>query len=165
MGWKQGMHGLVVYVPEHFALYEFFPPDLKPLFDIGDVHNANIVWLYMDPRVTVTADRLRKRYGTAIMNTWGLSEKSRELYGTHQWRGWRPRNCPVGAELSQHKMGTAADMAFVHVSAEAIREDILNDPFNETFEYITAIEMSVSWLHFDVRPWDKANNGIQQFYP
>lgn len=166
MSWIQGQHGLVVYVPEHFELWEVFPPTMKPLFESGsDVHGANLTWLYMDPRVLVTMDRLRERYGTALMNTWGLKESVRKVYGIHQWRGYRPRDCEIGAKLSYHKFGEAADMVFTKVSAQRVREDFSNDPFDFAFEFITAIELYVGWFHFSCQPHDKVNNGILTFNP
>lgn len=147
------------YVPDHFKPHEVFPPEMDDLFD------KSHLWTYINPMVLITMDRLRERYGTAIMNTWGLSQESQKRYGIHYFRGWRTRDCDIGAQLSQHKMGCAADMAFVHVSAEKIREDILTQPYDTTFDLITCIEMEVSWLHFDVRPWDKANKGILKVYP
>jgi hypothetical protein len=158
MGWE-AVRDFQVYVPKYFKVEEFFPQSLEHLLD------DDLIWLYIDSRVLVTADRLREKYGTAIMNTWAFSTRMRETYGTHQFRGWRPRNCEVGAELSQHKLGCAADMGFVHVSAEKVRQDLLSNPFHPVFRYITAVEMNTSWFHFSVQPHDKANNGVLQFYP
>jgi len=160
MGWEVNHRtGMGVYVPEYFKVVEVFPPEMEPFF------HENLVWLYIDSRVLVTMDRLRSRYGPAIMNTWGLSEATREKFGTHQWRGWRPRNCPVGAELSYHKIGSAVDMVFTDVSAETVRRELLENPFDETFQFVTSIEMTTNWFHFAVCPHDKVNNGVEKFYP
>ena len=149
--WKQTSRGAWYYEPKYFAVHEVFPPEMVDMED---------VWLYLDPRVGITIDRLREKYETAFMNTYGLSERIQQAYGTHYFRGWRARNCSVGASLSQHKMGCAGDMVFAYVPAESIRADILAQPYDTTFEYITCIETEVSWLHFDVRPRDKENKGI-----
>jgi len=158
MSWRHA-NNIVVYVPEYFQLHEVFPPDMI------NGHKGNYLWSYMHQAVNVTIDRLRERYGKAYMNTWGFNPDIQKVYGTHYFRGWRSKDCDVGASLSQHKMGCAADMAFVHVTTESIREDILAQPSDEAFEYITCIEMEVNWLHFDCRPRDKANKGILQVFP
>lgn len=150
------VQGIWLYTPIHFILEEVFPPDL--------LHGKE-TWAIMNPYVLTTMDRLRERYGMALMNTYGLSNRTQSIFGTHYFRGWRSPYCRVGARLSQHKMGSAADMAFADVSAESIREDILAQPYDKAFEHITCIEMEVNWLHFDVRPHDKANKGILQIFP
>jgi hypothetical protein len=74
---------------------------------------------------------------------------------------------PVGASFSDHKFGRALDCHFSEISAEAVRADILADPWCPAFEFITCLEMSVngrpiSWLHFSTRNHDKQRYGIQQ---
>ena len=56
--------GIWVYVPEHFALREVLPIEMEEAIMLYGELN----WLHMDPRVLITNDRLRKRYGTAVMN-------------------------------------------------------------------------------------------------
>lgn len=146
-----------IYVPDHFKAEEVFPPDM--------ISEDMTIWCYMNPLVTMTMDRLREKYGVAFMNTYGLSKRLQKAYGTHYFRGWRTKNCKVGSLLSQHKMGCAGDMVFASTSAESIRADILAQPYDTAFEFITCIEMEVGWLHFDVRPWDKVNKGILKVLP
>lgn len=154
-------YGISVFVPNNFSLVEVFPPEMWKCFEKDDPR----VWLYMNTLTLITIDRLRKRYGPAFMNTYGLSERVQQAYGTHYYRGWRDKHSPIGANLSQHKMGRAGDMVFASVNAELIRRDILAQPYDTTFEYITSIEMEVGWLHFDVRPYDKVNKGILKIFP
>jgi len=161
--YKQTNTGIWSYVPEYFSLAEFFPPDQEHLFDsyFGDVQ---VLWLSIDDRVKWTADKLRELYGVAIMNTWH-SENMTARYGYHRFRGWREKSCAMGAKYSQHKFGCAADIVFTGVDADAVRRDILANPFQAEFEFITFLEMEVSWLHFDCRPHDKLRNGIIQYVP
>ena len=155
-----------IYIPNHFDIDEWFPPEVEDLLEPDDQFGESLLWLQINPLVTMTADRLRERYGPAIMNTWKFAPKIQRMYGgIHKYRGWRPRNCATGAKLSQHKMGCAADIAFADVSAEKVREDLLNDPFDPTFEFITAIETGISWFHFSCQPHDKANRGVLRFTP
>lgn len=157
--WEK-INGLFIYGPKYFKPEEVFPPGLVAMYGKEDLK----IWLFMNPRVTVTIDRLRERYGPAYMNTYIFGQSTRLKYGTHSLRGWREKNCLVGAKYSQHKMGNAGDMVFVDVNAESIRADILAEPYDSAFEYITCIEMGVNWLHFDMRPHDKANKGILKLY-
>ena len=144
-----------MFKPDHFQLYEVFP---------GWFYNANSVrygdglWRVFDERLLWTMDNLRKRYGTLVANDW--------KWGGHNHnRGWRATDCPIGAYLSQHKLGNASDMKPVHTTAEQIRQDILNDPFCPDFKHITCIEMGVSWLHVSVENHNKKHLGIKLVYP
>ena len=103
-----------------------------------------IPWINLwDKRILITADRIRKRYGPILINTYCFG-------GNHQYRGWREFDCPVGADYSQHKFGRALDMEPVKVTVEEIREDIRkggrSDP---VFQLIGRVENRTSWLHID----------------
>jgi len=124
-----------MYIPKYFKIQELVPKEVyKDL--------ANYAWSLIDNRVLLTLDQLRKRYGAIIINTWYYG-------GDAEWRGLRPVDCPIGSKYSQHKYGRAADCTFKYVRAETVRGDILNNP--RMFPHINAIELDVSWLHFDVR--------------
>jgi hypothetical protein len=113
-----------------------------------------------DDRLLRTMDRLRRRYGPMVANTWHWGGNSQE-------RGWRHEATSTGAEFSQHKYGRAVDLVPLRqgVTAELIRQDILADPFGSTFEHITCIELEVSWLHIDVRNHNKISQGVLQVRP
>jgi len=130
------------YKPKHFQPYELVP---KPTFDRFKNSLYRIWWLF-DSRMLFTADALRDRYGKMVANDWFWG-------GSNQYRGWRPWDCDVGAELSQHKFGRALDLIPVETTAEEIRRDI--EKGNDLlFKYITCIEGKVFWLHFDCRDHD-----------
>ena len=135
-----------------FKIYELVPRDTYALYP-----EYRLWWLF-DRNIIITANRIRERYGKMLANTWWWN-------GKHQYRGWRPWDCPVGAELSQHKFGRALDLEPVEVTAEEIREDILKDPWDDDFKLITCIELKVSWLHYDTRNWEKELKGILQIAP
>jgi len=144
----------MIYKPKSFKLYEFLPED----FYETHKHRGRKLWLIFDRRVLITAQRLRERYGTMIMNDyhWG---------GIHQERGYRNFYTKTGALFSQHKFGRGDDSKFRDVTAEEVRADIEKNPDKETFEFITCIEMNISWFHFDTRNWDKSKSGILKVYP
>jgi len=141
-----------MFIPEGFELYELFPPE------IFRSYQPLTLWGVFDDRLKITMDRLRKRYGPMVANDWYWG-------GANQYRGWRPWDCKIGAELSQHKFGRAIDLKPVKESVDKVRADVLADPWNDDFRYITCIEMEVPWLHIDTRNRDKAKYGILLVYP
>jgi len=127
------------YIPKHFQPYELVPKATFKRFE----NSLYRIWWLFDSRMLFTADAIRERYGKMIANDWFWG-------GSNQYRGWRPWDCEVGAELSQHKFGSALDLIPVETTAEEIREDIKKGN-GLLFKYITCIEENVSWLHFDCR--------------
>jgi hypothetical protein len=155
-----------MYVPKHFTLQEFLPEDFyKKVFPIY----GERLWSIFDVRVLSVCDQLRDIYGPIVMNTWH-SQKMREKYGRHQWRGYRDPTSPyvystnsVYGNISQHRFGRAADLVFLRTNAEQVRKDILANPFKKEFHFINAIEDKVPWLHFDVRNHTKGKYGVKVF--
>lgn len=132
----------MISIAKYFKLEELVPAEVITNYQ-GDRMN---LWLLFDSRVIWTNDKLRMRYGKMVMNTyfWG---------GSNQYRGFRPWNAGVGAELSQHKFGRASDLVPVSISVEEIRQDIRAHPDLDEFKYIRAVENNTNWLHYDVRNW------------
>lgn len=138
-----------MYNPKYFNLYEWLPEDFyyRYIERYGDG-----LWLMFDDRILWTYDRLRKRYGRIMMNDWWWG-------GKNHYRGWRPFDCSTGAELSQHKFARAGDGIFIQ-PAEEIRQDILKNEYDNDFQYISAMEKDISWLHIDIRNHDNIKHGI-----
>jgi len=137
------------YKPDHFELHEVFPRH----FYKAHKHRGANLWFVFDQRILWTMDRLRKKFGRIVINTWFWG-------GNSQYRGFRPFNCGVGARFSQHKFGRAIDSVPLDYPVEKIRNQIINEPGNPDFKYITCIEKNVSWLHIDVRNWNKEQSKI-----
>ena len=72
-----------------------------------------------------------------------------------EWSGLRTKDSPYYSDYSQHTFGRAADCLFRDHNTDQIREDILANPDDLAFELIGSLELSVSWLHFDVRNCDR----------
>jgi len=128
------------YIPKWFRPYELIPRAIyKEMLGLNWPEDR--MWQLFDPRTLYVNDKLRKRYGKMIANTyhWG---------GEHQYRGFRPRWCTVGSKYSQHRYGRASDLVPVEAPVEEIRRDIIK---GNNFLYITCIEADVSWLHHDER--------------
>ncbi|MBF0409406.1 MAG: hypothetical protein HQM10_18850, partial [Candidatus Riflebacteria bacterium] len=104
----------------------------------------------------ISCERLRERYGVCKINDW--------IFGGHfKASGFREDECRIGAELSQHRFGRAADLKFEGVTPEEIRKDMRKkasmNPDMTTFQLITCVEDGTdTWLHIDVRNHDY--NGI-----
>jgi len=129
-------------------------------FDIKELVSSRVfddrgqkAWALLDERALKTLDKLREVFGPVTINDWSWG-------GSNEFRGYREPDCRIGAKYSQHRFGRAFDCIFRDISADEVREYILQNPGE--FPYITSIEMNVSWLHFDVRNYGP---GILKFNP
>ena len=117
--------------------------DIKELVDIYTYEDMKEKsWWLFDERALKTLDRLREKFGVAIVNNWSFG-------GDYQFRGFRPQDYFLCVPYSQHRYGRAFDVTFKHKTAHFVRQYILEH--KEEFPYITCLEMDVNWLHFDVR--------------
>jgi len=118
-------------------------------FLIGEImpKEATVHWTKVwDKRILITADRLRERYGPMLCNTYVFG-------GNHQFRGWRPWKCSVGATYSQHKFGRAIDLEPVQVTVNEIHADMRRRGREiPAFEYVGRVEDApgMTWLHVDI---------------
>jgi len=144
-----------MYKPKYFSLYELVP---KKIYESVSIKEHDKLWFIFDERALITLDRLRERYGRATVNNWKQD-------GDLQLRGYRPPTASVGTKYSQHRYGRGFDSNFANASPDEIRSDIENHFTDETFEFITCIEMNITWLHFDTRNWNKNINCILKVYP
>lgn len=128
------------YIPRYFQPYELVPQETYNLLNRqGKLYQ---IWWLFDPRILLVGDRIRKRFGKVVANTWWWG-------GKHHYRGWRPPTCFIGAERSQHKFGRALDLVPQEVTVEEIRHEIITN--GEDFGFITCVEVGVPWLHTDCR--------------
>lgn len=126
-----------MYRCKHFDINELV--DSKTFEKFGEG-----AWMFFDPRALISLDAIREFYGVPVtVNNWPYG-------GSLQYRGFRPRNCDVGAEYSQHRFGAAFDCDVKGVPASTVRKDILANK-DTRFRLINCIEDDVSWIHFDVR--------------
>lgn len=128
-----------MFIPDNLELYEILPEQFYK--DNYPIYKERL-WMMFDYRLLLTYHHLRRRYRTAVLNTWYWG-------GRHQYRGWRPWNCKVGAKFSQHKFGRAFDIIFKYNTTDQVRNEILLSPHAIPFKFITGIEMEVLWLHVD----------------
>jgi hypothetical protein len=149
------------YHCEHFGLYELVDEKTYNRY-IGTQEWK--LWLLFDNRALWTLDALRDKYGPGYVNTW-YGHLVDVFNNIRQWSGWRPPECDVGADLSQHRFGRGFDPIYIQTSASQIRQDAKEHPEWDCFRYITRIEEAhkgtpINWLHFDVGN-DKENGKIK----
>lgn len=158
------------YIPKHFAIEEIFPPEVVEEHLENGIVKENI-WRIIDERVLITADNLRERFGTMVVNDylWGGKNKYRgfrpvkSLVDVDYFRRYRELKVSWSSFYSQHCFGRAIDCKFKNATAEEVREDIRKNPYDLSYHLITAVEDGVGWLHFDIRSWNKEQNGILFF--
>jgi len=129
-------------MPKYFRVEELFPRVLVERF----AGFSDRLWVCIDPRLLWTLDAIRERWGVPLTcNDWHTG-------GRLQQRGFRQFDSTVGAALSQHKFGRAADLSSAKMSADKMRADILANPDDPAFRFISRIEDgrdSPTWLHLD----------------
>jgi hypothetical protein len=125
---------------KHFKIFELVPKSLYNGFE-----EYKLWWLF-DDRALWTLDALRDQYGKMIVNDWYFG-------GIYQERGFRLGGSLTGALMSQHKYGRAFDCKFLDAPVGVVRQDCIEGKY-DCFDRITAIELGVSWFHFDLRNSD-----------
>lgn len=124
------------YKPKFFRVEELVP---KVIFD--RFKEASLQFL--DPRILIAADNMRKRFGPILINTWHEG-------GPFDSRGFRTPSDPDGAQYSLHKQGKALDLQFLKVSPGEVRAEIRMR--QRDFEFVTCVEDNTpTWLHIDCR--------------
>ena len=132
----------MIYIPKHFNISELTPPEMGSI-----IKRKGDEWAFstlFDERLLITADFIRDMFGVMIVNDWADG-------GSFRYRGFRPGDCDVGAEYSQHRFGRGLDLIPLEKSVYKIREEILNYPDSPRFKLIGGLEMNIPWLHIDVR--------------
>lgn len=126
------------YTCRHFKLTELVD---KPIYDAMGIR----AWHLLDPRLLITLDAFRDRYGRTLLNTWAEGGPRHESV-------LRIPNTTTGAVWSQHKMGRAADPVVPGKDPREIYNDILANAGQ--FQYLTCMEdidSTPTWNHLDVR--------------
>lgn len=126
----------------NFRLEEFIDPDTFGRF------GESSIW-FIDPRLVTLAQFMRDRLGKpCTINNWHTG-------GQYQYSAFDP---PGGyrkaTSLSQHRFGRAMDLKVSGMTADEVREDIINnyDIYREAG--LTTIEdgdYAPTWCHIDIR--------------
>jgi len=139
---------------KYFNLAELLPKTLYEKLKHED--KLWVGWMLFDERALKTLDKLRDKFGSAIVNNWNV--KTDWLHSKYNYSGYRQHHCSVGAVYSQHRFGRAFDVKFKDYHSEEgyaeIREYVLRHP--TAFKFLTCLEMNIpNWFHFDCRNYDE----------
>lgn len=126
-----------MYCPKNFRLYELVPES------VYDVYGEK-AWWFLDQFALMSLQEVRDELGVVTVNNWAWG-------GNRQWSGLRTPDSPYYEPFSQHTFGRAFDCLIDGVTADEARQAIREGQEHGKFEFITAIEIGVDWLHFDVR--------------
>ena len=134
---------------KHFKIHELVPLHIYKA-------RGEKAWSLIDDRLIMLIDELRDTFGRATINNYYYG-------GKREWSGLRTPESSYFSPYSQHTFGRAADIIFNDISAEDVRECIIDKPdkFLAICPSIT-LEDDVSWLHIDVR---NESDGIHLFKP
>lgn len=142
---------------KYFKPYEILPPRIYN--EYGD---KGLRWI--NPKLLSVMDFLREELGVAIIiNNWKKG-------GSYKYRGLRVKESDVWKELSDHSFGNACDFNANGLSANEIREKILNEYAEELkLLGLSAIEdetYAPTWVHVSVADFSewkdvKEINGIK----
>jgi len=133
----------VTYLPRHFAPHELLPglSGLETWATLDPVQRAKLADSLLE-----TCDDVRDLLGVpCTVNDYATG-------GDRQWCGYRSPACTIGAPKSQHRLGRAADLHPVGMTADQARDKIRQAVASGHLPYLGGIELGVSWLHIDVRP-------------
>ena len=126
-----------MYKCKFFEIHELVPPELMSLPE-------DYLWGLFDENLLKVIDTLRKSLAKPItVNTWKSG-------GEFSLRGFRPKNCKIGATASPHKKGKALDFDVHGMTAQQVRDYIVTN--QKKFPEIKRMEKDVTWVHIDTVP-------------
>ncbi|MDA8104670.1 MAG: D-Ala-D-Ala carboxypeptidase family metallohydrolase [Nitrospiraceae bacterium] len=128
------------YRCKHFQIYELV--DKRTFDEFGTK-----AWeLFKEPAL-IALDGIREFFAAPVtINNWWNG------IGSFQFRGFRPAWYQGGATHSQHRLGNAFDFAVKGLSAEQVRQRIIENKDHELLKNIMRLEAAVNWVHFDCKP-------------
>jgi len=128
-------------ISPHFALHEFVP------IHIYHRYGRNARW-FIRPEVVKLAEFYREWFDVPVtVNNWYWG-------GRFQERGFRVPETQTGSQYSQHKFGAAFDCNVRGLTADAVREEILNNADEFMNAGLTTLEhpaYAPTWIHSDIR--------------
>ena len=135
------------YVPRFFTVREMVCPHVYNRWQL----NERLIWSFFDPTLLKTLDFIRESLDKPItVNNWSDC-------GSFTQRGLRCNLCPLVKEKSQngtvyvssHILGKAADFDVKGMSAEEVRQWLINN--KEKLPFQICVEEGVNWVHIDMR--------------
>lgn len=126
-------------ITKNISLEEVVPKDIYSSYGEGALR-------FIDLKVVYLAQDIRSYFDKPItINNWINN-------GNFNFRGFRPHyySEKKSSIASQHRFGRALDFDIKGISAEEVREQLIKYRDNK-FKDLTGLEMSVRWVHIDVR--------------
>lgn len=128
-----------------FSIKELVPPEIYEA-------EGNEAWSLIDPRLIETLNWIRANLNRVItVNNWAFN-------GQYKYRGFRPKDCAIGAVKSAHKEGLAADFDVKGMTADQVRDWLSKN--EHSLPYPIRCEEGVNWVHIDLR----AKTGYQLYF-
>ena len=126
-------------VSKNFHLHEFLYPEI---FEIPGILP---IW-FLDHRLFKIAQTIRNRFSRPMtINDWCES-------GSYTLSGLRPFNTTIGAKLSQHKFGRAADIHVFDIHPYEVQNIIIDQYLSLSKLGLTTTEIGTpTWTHIDTR--------------
>lgn len=129
----------------HFIIEELVSKELFKL------KTEEELWKLFSPEILESLAFIREKLGKRItVNNWHKG-------GVFNNRGFRPKNCKIGAKNSAHKEGKAIDFDVEDMTAEEVRDWLIEN--QDELPYPLRYEKDVSWVHIDTR-----NNTNEKLY-
>lgn len=127
-------------VSDHFDIREFVP---KVIYN---KYGTKSIW-FIDPRLIEGMELIRTFFNAQVtINNWHIG-------GNLQNRGFRMPDSKVGASLSQHKFGRAADFNVKGLASDEVYDQLLDNwkDFAPIFTTMENKDFTRGWTHIDLR--------------
>lgn len=135
----------------YFDIRELVPKDVYE--KLGES-----AWELLDRKAIDTLDFIRENVGLpVIVNDWKWG-------GQNQYRGYRPKDCTIGAKYSAHKDGAAFDITVKGWTDEQLKKWLSDNEQKLPYNIRVEIEDTNSKVHFDTRVISPLNK-ITYFKP
>lgn len=125
-----------------------------------DMLGHKSAWM-IDPKIVAVCDLLREKIGLPVkINTWHYAKKGQPVYVDS---GFRAKWSNVGAMLSQHRTGRAADVKVDGIKPVQIQQLIAANEAEFIAAGLTAMEnvsYTPTWCHLDCRPRLMEHEGL-----
>ena len=127
-------------ISPHFYLAEFVPKEIYRQFGDNSIR-------FLDRRLIAVCEWIRVEIAKPItINNWSTG-------GQFNYSGFRPPDCTIGAKLSSHKRGTAADLHVQGMTPKEVMKFIQDNWIHLKELGLSTVESTdytVSWNHISV---------------
>lgn len=123
-------------VSKNFTIQEFVSKEIYARW------GNNSIW-FVDERLIKLVQALRDEFGAITINNDHFNQSA-----------FREPKSTVGASMSQHRFGRAADLKFVKMSVQEVYDAILKNEqhwMNKGLTTLENINHTPTWLHVDIR--------------